>query len=284
MSDRAVSLDLRTLAGDGGGLPSQHHSAREAPNEFDHALAERFSAALFGARPEPETAPDAPLENAFTLLRTLGEAGAADLASQRDALAPFDDAAGAATGADLRGGAARVAMLGVPFADRDSAVHAGLGNEAPMAKGSEHAARAIEMLPAALPLMAPIAASGETNSGDQPPPDRGHREQLLQTLTEMASRLAVGDASSGERTVRVELTDSALPGVSVSVYLAFGEWVADFTCTVQASFEILAGEASSMAQQLSDMLRAPACWLVAMNPPLRDPVEARAMPGRTLTE
>jgi len=243
MSDRAVSLDLRTLAGDGGTLPGDRQPAREAPNEFDQALAERFAAALLGAGTESESASETRVDTPFSLLRTLGESASADPASPGDGQRSFE--------VDARG---------------------------------EQAARPVETLPAALPLMAPIAASGETNSGDQPPPDRGHREQLLQTLTEMASRLAVGDASSGERTVRVELTDSALPGVSVSVYLAYGEWVADFTCTVQASFEILADEASSLAQQLSDMLRAPACWLVAINPPLRDPVEARAMPGRTLTE
>ena len=243
MSDRAVSLDLRTLAGDGGALPGQRQSALEAPAEFDQALAERFAAALLGTPAEPETQSDARVDTPFSLLRTLGESAAAELAPQSDGLAPFD-------------GAGR----------------------------GEQAARPVEIVPAALPLISPLAAAGETGSGDQPPSDRGHREQLLQTLTDMAGRLAVGDGRNGERAVRVELTDSALPGVAVSVYLAQGEWIADFTCTVQTSFQLLAGEAGSMARQLADMLRAPACWLVAMNPPEREPVEARALPGRTLTE
>ncbi|NBS63067.1 MAG: hypothetical protein EBT33_01800 [Betaproteobacteria bacterium] len=243
MSDRSVSLDLRTLAGDSGTLPGQRQPAREAPTDFDQALAERFAAALLGARTEPEAVSDARVGTPFSLLRTLGESAAAEPASRRDGLASFD----------------------------------GLGQ-------GEQAARPVDIVPTALPLIAPPAASGETGTGDQPPSDRGHREQLLQTLTDMASRLAVGDGRNGERAVRIELTDSALPGVTVSVYLAHGEWIADFTCAVQTSFQVLAGEAGSMAQQLADMLQAPACWLVAMNPPERDPVEARALPGRTLTE
>jgi len=243
MSDRAVSLDLRTLAGDGGTLPGHRQPAREAPNEFDQALAERFAAAMLGAGTESESASETRVDTPFSLLRTLGESASADPASPGDGQRSFE--------VDARG---------------------------------EQAARPVEILPAALPLIAPPAASGETGTGDQPPSDRGHREQLLQTLTDMADRMAVGDGRNGERAVRVELTDSALPGVTVSVYLAHGEWIADFTCTVQTSFQVLAGEAGSMAQQLADMLRAPACWLVAMNPPDVDPVEARALPGRTLTE
>ena len=100
----------------------------------------------------------------------------------------------------------------------------------------------------------------------------------------MALTIAVSDGSQGRRAVRVELSESALAGVTVSVYLAYGEWVADFLCTVQSSFDSLAVDASNMAQQLSDALRKPACWLVSMDPPERDPVEARALPARTPTE
>lgn len=239
MSERPVSLDLRTLAGNGGSLAGRQSSAFQAPKEFDQAQAERFAAALQGQSALPAEPLAVGSDGPFSLLGTVNPSDTNE----------------------------RSVLNGI-FSEPDNARNAPLtgASAPPLVIGAD------------LPLIEPQSASG------QDPPAGERHTQLLQALTGMAHAIAVSDGSQGRRAVRVELTDSALPGVTVSIYLAHGEWVADFMCTVQSSFHSLAIDASSMAQQLSDTLRKPACWLVSMDPPELDSVEARALPARTPTE
>lgn len=239
MSERPVTLDLRTLAGDGGALSGRKSSDFRAPDEFDQTLAERFAAALRGQAPAPGESSGVELDGPFTLLGAVNKPDAIE-------------------GLEFE-------VLGVALDGEKPARTPGMPSHAPLIGGA-------------------LAAS-EAGGADQPDPRAGeHHPHLLQALTAMALTIAVSDGSQGRRAVRVELSDSALPGVTVSVYLAYGEWVADFLCTVQSSFDSLACDASNMAQQLADALRKPACWLVSMDPPERDPVEARALPARTPSE
>lgn len=239
MSERPVSLDLRTLAGGGSALSGRQGSSFQAPDEFDQDLAERFAAALRGPPPEPGESSAGGLDGPFSLLDEVNKSDANE-----------------------------VLVLEVADAEPGSEQHAqtpGVAKHGPI-------------IDAALPA----SEGGSAPRQDTQASD--HHRQLLQALTTMAQAIAVNDGSQGRRAVRVELTDSALPGVTLSVYLAHGEWIADFSCTVQSSFDTLALDAPSMAQQLSDALQKPACWSVCMDPPERDPVEARALPARTPTE
>ena len=239
MSERPVSLDLRTLAGDGGALSGRKSSAFQAPDEFDQTLADRFAAALRGQVPAPGESSDVQMDDPFTLLSAVNKPDAIE---------------------------------GLEF----EVLGAALGGEQPTRTPG---------LPAhALLIGGAVSASEGGGTGQQDPRAGEHHPQLLQALTATALTIAVSDGSQGRRAVRIELSESALPGVTVSVYLAYGEWVADFLCTVPSSFDSLARDASNMAQQLSDALRKPACWLVSMDPPERDPVEARALPVRTPSE
>ena len=115
---------------------------------------------------------------------------------------------------------------------------------------------------------------------DRPAPTATACTPLMQMVAESATRMMVGDALHGERQVRIDIAEDTLPGVIVAIFQAAGEWVAQFTCTRPESFDSLAAPAHDMAQALADTLRAPACWLVEMNPPERSPVEARALPCR----
>jgi len=239
MSERRVSLDLRTLAGDGGSLSGRQAPAFQAPEELDQAQAERFAAALQGQQTVPEKSLDVGLDGPFSLLGALSNSVMGEqLASE------------------------------VPDSKPD------IEPDAPTSKLPVHAPIIGSALPAS-------EGWGADREGTHP---GAHRPQLIQALANMVCAMAVSDGSQERRAVRVELTDSVLPGVSLSVYLAYGEWVADFTCTVQSSFDCLAVDAPTTAQQLSDALRQPACWLVSMDPPECDPVEARALPARTPTE
>ena len=239
MSERRVSLDLRTLAGDGGSLSGRQASALQAPEELDQALAERFATALRGQLTVPQESSAVGLDSPFSLLGALNDSGAKEQFASK-----------------------------VPASEPDRKQNAPTPN-----------------FPSYAPIIdAALPASAGRGTGNQDPQPGAHHPQLIQVLANMAHTVAVSDGSQGRRAVRVELTDSALPGVTLSVYLAQGEWVADFSCTVQSSFDSLAINATSMAQQLSDALRKPACWLVSMDPSECDPVEARALPARTPTE
>lgn len=82
---------------------------------------------------------------------------------------------------------------------------------------------------------------------------------VLQGLVE---RLLVGDGREGRRSVRIGLTDEAMPGVDVEVFQESGAWVASFECRDPGSFERLAQPAEQMAQELAQALQSPAIWRV----------------------
>lgn len=219
MSDRPVSLDLRTLAGDAGSLPGQQQQSHRKPPDADPSLTERFTAALALNPVDERQSDDSVMETPFALLRQL-----------------------ALTAAKLPPIAAQ------PTGERPRP-------DAP-------ALEALEARPAEAPNFPA-------------------RLQLLEGIADIAKRLLVSDGSGGRREARIELSDSALSGVTVSVYQAAGEWVAEFSCRERGAFNVLSEEAAPIAQELADTLRSPACWLVMMEPPDDTTVEARALPERT---
>lgn len=250
MSDRPVSLDLRTLAGDAGSLPGQQQQSSRKPPDADPSLTERFAAALALNPVNDRRSDDSVLETPFALLRQLPPIAESSLddGSRLDtvALATLPDSAG-----DAPAPAERL-----------------FNGDRP-----DPTVLAIPGLLAAQP--GPVAAT-------QPEaPNFPGRQQLLEGIADIAKRLLVSDGSGGRREVRIELSDSALSGVTVSVYQAAGEWVAEFNCLERGAFNVLSEAASPMAQELADTLRSPACWLVMMEPPDDTTVEARALPERT---
>jgi hypothetical protein len=81
-------------------------------------------------------------------------------------------------------------------------------------------------------------------------------------LSEMVTRLMVGDGDQAPRSVRMTLEDSVMPGVDLAVYEEEGFWVAHFYCRVSASFTELAAPGPDMAVRLSEALRRPCLWRV----------------------
>lgn len=88
------------------------------------------------------------------------------------------------------------------------------------------------------------------------------REALRHRLSDMVSRLLVGDGLHGARSVRMTLDESWLPGVDLSVYEEQGFWVAHFCCRVSESFVQLAAPGGDMAVQLAAALNRPCMWRV----------------------
>ncbi|HSV47685.1 MAG TPA: hypothetical protein VLJ58_17990 [Ramlibacter sp.] len=69
--------------------------------------------------------------------------------------------------------------------------------------------------------------------------------------------LMVGDGSSGNKQVRMELKDDVLPGVTVTVQELEGRCQVDFICAVEESRLRLNAAAPSQAQLLADRLARP---------------------------
>jgi hypothetical protein len=231
MSDRAVSLDLRTLAGDAGSLAMRGNNEQPAGGDAADELVQRFQAALSSRlASEPQDTPSAH-PSPFSLLR--------ELAAQPGT--PSDTA---------------------PADTPDPTV------------AVNDDTQATTIAPEPVPLTTP---GSETR---RPVPVQAPYEPLMQMVAESASRMMVGNGDRGTRQVRIDIAEDTLPGVTVAVYQAAGEWVAQFTCTNPDSFTTLAHPAPEMAQSLADTLQAPACWLVEMDPPEQHPVEARALPSR----
>lgn len=258
MSDRAVSLDLRTLAGDAGSLPGQQQQSHRKPHDLDPSLAERFAAAL-ALSPASEPQQDESLrQTPFALFRHM-----APPPSEPPPLDAQPVHEGAQPGP--------AAVDTVPESDTDPLAPTG---HLSVGQRSEPMGFAI---PGQLPTQARALEPNEVQL-----PSSSSREQLLQSVAELAKRLLVSDGSAGRREVRIELSEGELSGVTVSVYQASGEWVAQFNCIESSAFSLLAESATPLAQELADTLRSPACWLVMMDPPDDHTVEARALPERTL--
>ena len=257
MSDRPVSLDLRTLAGQAGSLPGQQQQSHRKPHDLDPSLAERFAAAL-ALSPTGEPQQDEPLlQTPFALFRHMAPPPSAPL--------PLD-------AQPVQGGAQPAPHV------LDRGLEPGTD---PLAQTEhlsveQHSDPMAFVIPGLPPAQARPAQPNESQS-----PSSSPREQLLQNVAELAKRLLVSDGSGGRREVRVELSDGALSGVTVSVYQASGEWVAQFNCLEPGAFSLLAESAAPLAQELADTLHSPACWLVMMDPPDDHTVEARALPERT---
>lgn len=90
----------------------------------------------------------------------------------------------------------------------------------------------------------------------------GLREQLRQQLSEMVTRLMVGDGTHAPRSVRMTLDDSLLPGVDLSVYEEGGFCVAHFSCRDADSFVQLAAPGPDMAVRMAEALGRRALWRI----------------------
>jgi hypothetical protein len=110
--------------------------------------------------------------------------------------------------------------------------------------------------PAPSPSFAPLPASASASA------EAARRETLRHRLSDMVSRLMVGDGMHGTRSVRMELDDSWLPGVELSVYEEEGFWVAHFCCRQPESFVQLAEPGGELAVQLAAALARPCLWRV----------------------
>jgi hypothetical protein len=257
MSDRPVSLDLRTLAGDAGSLPGQQQQSHRKPSDADPSLTERFAAALALNPVDERQSDDSVLETPFALLRQLAPI-AAKLAPIAES--SFDDGSRLDT----------VALATPPDSAGDAPAPA------------EHLFNGDRSDPTVLAIPGLLAVQpGPVETTQPEAPNFPGRQQLLEGIADIAKRLLVSDGSGGRREVRIELSDSALSGVTVSVYQAAGEWVAEFNCREPGAFNVLSEAAVPMAQELADTLRSPACWLVMIEPPDDNMVEARALPERT---
>lgn len=78
---------------------------------------------------------------------------------------------------------------------------------------------------------------------------------LSRRVGEAVEKLMVGDGSSGNKQVRIELKDDVLPGVSVTVQELDGRLQVDFTCSVESSRIKLNAAAPGQAQELAQRLR-----------------------------
>ena len=81
-----------------------------------------------------------------------------------------------------------------------------------------------------------------------------HHEEVMGDLNDGVERLMVGDGSSGNRQVRMELKDEFLPGVSVTIQELEGRLQVDFICSVEDSRRKLNCALSDMSQTLAQRL------------------------------
>ncbi len=87
-------------------------------------------------------------------------------------------------------------------------------------------------------------------------------ESLRGRLSDMVTRLMVGDGEQAPRSVRMTLDDAIMPGVDLAVYEEEGFWVAHFYCRISASFTELAAPGPDMVVRLAEALRRPCLWRV----------------------
>lgn len=80
-----------------------------------------------------------------------------------------------------------------------------------------------------------------------------------QTLSQLAQRLLVNDGSSGKRSVQIQLSSDALPGVVMDVYEDGGAVMAEFTCSREDSREQLARNAQWLADGMHEKLQREIC-------------------------
>ena len=89
---------------------------------------------------------------------------------------------------------------------------------------------------------------------------------LAPLLSGVVSQLMVGDGSTSARSTRMTLSDDVLPGVVVAVYEEAGAWVAEFACSEDASYRLLAEAATDLAYRLAAELARDAVWRVKTDP------------------
>jgi hypothetical protein len=132
--------------------------------------------------------------------------------------------------------------------DRDTFERALAGDSAPKAGAAPPrqervpAANSFGLLGRAMPLA--------------PPPGEASEAALLgRELESLVSRMAVGDGRSGGALVRMELDESALPGVSVEIEETEGRLQVTFTCGVERSRQRLLAELPERGPGLASQLR-----------------------------
>ena len=86
-------------------------------------------------------------------------------------------------------------------------------------------------------------------------PEKVMATNLFGRVDHLIGRMMVGDGSSGNRQVRIELQDDALLGVSITVQQIDGRLQVDFVCSNEQSRLQLNRAAPSLANQLADRLK-----------------------------
>jgi hypothetical protein len=115
--------------------------------------------------------------------------------------------------------------------------------------------------PAALPS-GPFALFGAAT----PPAPVVRNEGLQEVLCSMVDKLMVGDGRQSQRSVRLELADDVMPGVSLSLFEEAGAMVAEFECRNADSFATLSESAQASANQLAVTLGRNTVWRVIADP------------------
>ena len=277
MPERSVTLDLGLSLRDAGRTPDGQTASGGQQKPPDPSLVDRFASAMHDPASSDVKSgrahEAAPVLNPFVLLGSLTRDG---VDQEAVALAMHWTSADPA-----RPESAHRVIASSPDADAvtTSLTNTTVANDPLLGESQADAAHlAIGLATTEWgPLRSAALGAGSADTGQDSP----HRDarQLLDTVFELADRIMVEIGDQGRRAVRVDLSDSALPGVSLEVYQRGGEWVADFDCSDSASHRVLAEPADSMAAQLADLLRAPARWRVALSDAPEALVEAVSQPS-----
>jgi hypothetical protein len=107
--------------------------------------------------------------------------------------------------------------------------------------------KSVEFLPQPFALFQSQDASTET-------PVKSLAADLLGQVNHLVGRLMVGNGSSGNRQVRIDIQDDQLPGVTLTVQQIDGRLQVDFVCSVDVSRLHLNRAAPDLAAQLAERL------------------------------
>lgn len=119
------------------------------------------------------------------------------------------------------------------------------GTDPGPASGLANPAAGIPAIP--VPPGLPIGHSGSAG-GDQP------AARLQHDLCACVERLLVSDDDAHHASVRIDLKDDALPGLSVSVHETEGRLVVCFVCSVDATRRAMEASLDALAHQLAGRL------------------------------
>jgi hypothetical protein len=170
-------------------------------------------------------------------------------------------------GLDLRKGTEQLGLTpeGQPYSDslQEADPLAVLRFQEALGLGTSKTPEPISTDPAQLPS-GPFALFGATPALAIDVPV--NQEKMQDVMRTMVGRLLVADGRDSQRSVRMELTEDMMPGVSLAMFEDGGAVVAEFECRVEASFVKLAEPAQALAHQLAVTLERDTVWRVMPAP------------------